>query len=202
MSQYIDNANQEILWKTFHKIPNVNNLEYGRKEQLFKHAISQIYHSCSTSTNINKDQLQELNRQTMKILLDNVSPVKHEDMYKSKEETTQQSFENKQKQYDRMTEKPDMPKPAGLFQEPNLMEEGAISNMNERIEAYQKQREIDMPTIISASTTTPTILPVPVPVPINDHPDTLQSILESIRRLEYRIEQYIIDSTKKPVVVD
>ena len=181
MSQYIDNANQEILWKTFHKIPNVSNLEYGHKEQLFKNAISHIYHS-TTGTNISKDQLQDLNRQTMKLLLDNVSPVKNEDMHISKEDVTQRNFENKQKQYDRMTEKPDMPKPAGLFQD---MEEGAISNMNERIEAYQKQREIDMPTIAAPSLT--------------QEKDTLKSILESIQKIESRIQIYIESSTKATI---
>jgi hypothetical protein len=183
MAQYIDNANQEILWKTFHKIPNVNNMDYGRKEQLFKHAISHIYHS-SNGVNINKEQLHDLNRQTMKILLDNVSPVK-----RSKEETTQQIFEDKQKQYDKMTEKPNMPKPAGLFQEPDLMEEGAISNMNERIEAYQKQREMDMPTIPLQ------LLSKQVESVVKQEKDTLQSILESVQRIESRIQLYI-DSTK------
>ena len=143
MSQYIDNANQEILWKTFHKIPQVNNMEYSRKEILFKNAISHIYHS-ATSTNLNKDQLQEMNRHTMKILLENIVPV-----HETKEETTQRNFEDKQRQYDQMTEKPNVPKPAGLFQDDSL-EEGAILNINERIEAYQRQRELDMPTTVIA----------------------------------------------------
>ena len=144
MAQYIDNANQEILWKTFHKIPRVSELDYSQKEFVFKNAISTVYHTINPSIRLNKEQLQDLNKQTMTLLLEHALQ-NNNSVYESPEEITQRNFENKQKQYDKMTEKIVVPKPSELFQEPNHNEEGAILNMDERIEEFQKQRERDLP---------------------------------------------------------
>jgi len=180
MAEYIDNANQEILWKSFHKIPRVSVLDYSQKEFVFKNAISLVYHNINPHSHVNREQLQELNRQTMKLLLEQV--FQDNVLYESPEEITQRNFESKQKQYDKMTEKIVVPKPSELFQDTNSFEEGAITNMDERIEEFQKQRERDLPKFENPA------------VPFEDNKkviqkqDPLQSILESIRNIEHRLE--------------
>lgn len=178
MAQYIDNANQEILWKTFHKIPRVSELDYSQKEIVFKNAISSVYHDLNPNLHVNKEQLQELNRKTMKVLLDHVlqnTPTQNNNttFFESPEEITQRNFESKQKQYDKMTEKIVVPKPSELFQEPNHFEEGAISNLDERLEQLKQRRERDLPKFDA-----------PDEVKI----DPVQIIMESIRKIEHRLE--------------
>jgi hypothetical protein len=185
MAQFIDNVNQEILWKTFHKIPSVSELDYSQKEIVFKNAISSVYHEINPNLHVNKEQLQELNRKTMKVLLDHVlqnTPLQNKTpqntFYESQEEITQRNFESKQKQYDKMTEKLVVPKPSELFQEPNHFEEGVITNMDERIEQFQKQRDRDLPKfdVLSSAVEEELIQ------------DPLQIIMESIRKIEHRLE--------------
>ena len=174
MAEYIDNANQEMLWKSFHKIPRVSMLDYSKKEYLFKNTISTVYHEINPNLRINKSQLQELNRQTMKLLFEYVFQ-NNNTVFESPEEITQRNFENKQKMYDKMTEKVIVPKPSELFQDSNLVEEGAITNMDERIEEFQKQRVRDLPKFDA-----PTKEELKV--------DPLQSILESIEKIERRLD--------------
>lgn len=181
MAEFIDNANQEILWKSFHKIPRVSVLDYGQREHLFKNAISTVYHYIDPNLHVNKAQLQELNRQTMKLLFEHVFQ-NNDSMYESPEEVTKRNFESKQKQYDKMTEKIVVPKPSELFQDPSQVEEGAITNMDERIEEFQKQRERDLPKFDVPSSSS-------VPIMEEIKKDPLQSIIESIRNLERRLEE-------------
>lgn len=185
MAAYIDNANQEILWKTFHKIPRVSMLDYSQKEYLFKNVISTLYHNIDPKVRLNKEKLQELNRETMKVLLDHVFQYNtHTVVYESPEETTQRNFENKQKQYDKMTEKVIVPKPSELFRDPTHEDEGAITNMDERIEEFQKQRERDLPKFDAAPEE-------------ENKKDPLQSIMKSIRNIERRLE--ILENRKDTV---
>ena len=185
MAEYIDTTNQEILWKTFHKIPRVSVLAYSQKEFLFKNAISMVYQNITPNVHVDKVKLHELNRETMKILLEqvlqkNVSQMVDSQMFQTPEEMTQRNFESKQKQYDKMTEKKVVPKPSDLFQESNCFEEGAITNMDERIEEFQKHRERDMKKINDPLHSVPSDDIVTI--------DPLQSIMEAIRKIEFRLE--------------
>lgn len=175
MAQYIENTNQEILWKTFHKIPRVSELDYSQKEIVFKNAISTVYHNLNPNVHVNKEQLQELNRQTMKVLLDHVLQ-NNNPVYETPEEITQRNFESKQKQYDKMTEKIVVPKPSELFQEPDNFEEGTISNLDERLEQLKQRRERDLPKFDAPSSVDEVKI------------DPVQIIMESIRKIEHRLE--------------
>ena len=200
MAEFIDNANQEILWKSFHKIPRVSVLDYSEKEHIFKHAIATIYHNINPKLHIYREQLQELNRETMKLLLqyvfqdNNTTTTTSTTSYESPAEVTQRNFESKQKQYDKMTEKIVVPKPSELFHERGEegfegegyeegFEEGAITNMDERIEEFQKQRERDLPKFDAPSSSYSSSSTEESP-----KKDPLQSILESIRNIEHRLE--------------
>ena len=192
MAEFIDIANQEILWKSFHKIPRVSVLDYSEKEVIFKNAIATIYHNINPNLHINREQLQELNREAMKLLLQYVfqdsNNTNTTTSYESPAEITQRNFESKQKQYDKMTEKIVVPKPSELFQEgkgeeEEGFEEGAITNMDERIEEFQKQRERDLPKFDAPSSSSSSSSTKEPP-----KKDPMQSIMESIRNLERRLE--------------
>ena len=198
MAEFIDIANQEILWKSFHKIPRVSVLDYSEKEVIFKNAIATIYHNINPNLHINREQLQELNREAMKLLLQYVFQDSNNTTtttsttttsYESPAEITQRNFESKQKQYDKMTEKIVVPKPSELFQEvkgeeEEGFEEGAITNMDERIEEFQKQRERDLPKFDAPSSSSSSSSSTKDP----PKKDPMQSIMESIRNLERRLE--------------
>lgn len=205
MAEFIDNANQEILWKSFHKIPRVSVLDYSDKEVIFKNAIATIYHNINPNLHMNREQLQELNREAMKLLLQYVfhdnnnttttatTTTATTTLYESAEEITQRNFESKQKQYDKMTKKIVVPKPSELFQDPNQIEEGAITNMDERIEEFQKQRERDLPKFDAPSSSSGSSSSSSTEGKKIEDP--LQSILVSIRNLEHRLE--ILENSRK-----
>ena len=73
MAQYVDPRNQEMLWKTFHRIPEVTHLAYPVRESVFKEAVSQVYHGIAPNmSHFSMEELQELNKQTLSILIQKV----------------------------------------------------------------------------------------------------------------------------------
>lgn len=208
MSQYVDSQNQELLWKMFHRIPETSSLEYPVRETLFKEAISYIYNNISPNiSHFSRNELQELNRQTMAYLIQQVRIETPEQsfeppprptmpqMVETAEEKTARIFEEKQKQYEQMTAKPNVPKPSELFQEPKENIDGAITNMDELISQYQQQRDQDMPKYdvppdsIATSTSVPsTPIKAPENTSISQNSEILQNILDSIKKLETRME--------------
>ena len=87
-------------------------------------------------------------------------------------EKTNRIFEEKQKQYDQMTAKPNVPKPSELFQESSpLNDDGVITNMDELIEQYQTQRQLDVPIVETSSA--PSALPGPSALPAPSAPSAL-----------------------------
>jgi hypothetical protein len=166
-TQYIDVENQELLWNTFHKIPKVSTLDYEIRQTVFQESLERIYHQISPNVfQLSRDELQELNKRTITIFFETVQSIvgqlsrpvpptsvptneynSHPYVYETPVEKTNKEFEEKQKQYQSMTTKPDVPKPSELFQEPaDPSYDGAIQNMDELIAQYQEQRDKDIPT--------------------------------------------------------
>lgn len=170
MSSFVDADNQELLWKLFHKIPNIDRIDYESKANIFKGAIETVYNQLSPNISfLNKPDLQEINKQAMTILINNiharslpeeasvapvstysshVSQFSNTQMHETPHEKTQRIFEEKQQQYQTMNAKPDHPKPAELFEE-KLSDEndGVITNMDELLAQYERQRIQDVPNI-------------------------------------------------------
>ena len=165
-TQYIDVENQELLWNTFHKIPKVSTLDYEIRQTVFQESLERIYHQISpTVFQLSRDELQELNKRTITIFFETIQSIigqlsqpvpptsvstygynSHSYVYETPTEKTNKEFEEKQKQYQSMTTKPDVPKPSELFQEPSDPSyDGAIQNMDELIAQYQEQRDKDIP---------------------------------------------------------
>ena len=190
MTQYIETTNQDLLWNIFQKIPEVSQLQPEIQHGIFRNAISHFYQQMNPNVTLRTDHLKELNKQTITFLLDKVRPrvvqegikqpqPQQQQVYETTEEKTQRIFSEKQKQYERMTAKPELPKPSDLFQEPTTEEDdGAITNMDERISQYQEQRSSEVPAYD----------PIPTPTPLTStQPPSLQSILDVLNRLEARI---------------
>ena len=205
MTQYIETTNQDLLWNIFQKIPEVSQLQPEIQQGIFRNAISHFYQQMNPNVTLRTDHLKELNKQTITFLLDKVRPrvvqegikqqqqqpqhqqqqqqqhqqQQQQQVYETTEEKTQRIFAEKQKQYERMTAKPELPKPSDLFQEPTTEEDdGAIMNMDERISQYQEQRSSEVPAYD----------PIPTPTPLtSSQPPSLQSILDVLNRLEARI---------------
>jgi len=189
MSQYIDVQNQELLWKMFHKIPNVITTDYDKKEDIFKNAVSTVYNNLPPGiSHFSVQELQELNKQTMKILLEYVNPSNrppsvHESnvtppqVFETSEERTQRIFDEEQKQYEKMTAKPNVPTPSELFQD-KTEEDGAITNMDELIAQYQEERNQDMTTYD----------PPPESITTPNKQESMKEIVDALKKLEESIE--------------
>ena len=202
MSQYIATTNQDMLWNMFQKIPEVSQYSMVQRQDTFRNSISYFYQQMNPQAGLSREQLQELNKQTLSYLLDQVRPrvplpvpqqqpqqqqQQQQQMVESPEEKTQRIFEEKQKQYDDLTRKPELPKPSDLFQEPTTDNDGAIQNMDELISQYQEQRSQEIPAYE----------PIPNPnanAPIDqsnntvESSNTLNAILTILQRLEQRMD--------------
>ena len=203
MSQYIATTNQDMLWNMFQKIPEVSQYSMAQRQDTFRNSISYFYQQMNPQAGLSREQLQELNKQTLSYLLDQVRPrvplpvqqqpqqqqQQQQQMVESPEEKTQRIFEEKQKQYDDLTRKPELPKPSDLFQEPTTDNDGAIQNMDELISQYQEQRSQEIPAYE----------PIPNPnanpnAPIDqsnntvESSNTLNTILTILQRLEQRMD--------------
>lgn len=188
MAQYITKTNQDLLWSIFQKIPEVLQIPLDVQQGIFRNAISHFYQQMNPNVTLRTEHLKELNKQTITFLLEKVrprtlqppqqpQPIQQPQVFETTEEKTQRIFAEKQKQYERMTAKPELPKPADLFQEPTTEEDdGAILNMDERISRYQEQRSIEVPPYD----------PIPTPTTSVTQP-SLQSILDVLNRLDARI---------------
>jgi hypothetical protein len=200
MAQYIDTTNQDLLWNIFQKIPEVSQIPLDVQQGIFRNAISHFYQQMNPNVTLRTEHLKELNRQTITFLLDKVKvrprvqqqqqQQQQSQVFETTEEKTQRIFSEKQKQYERMTAKPELPKPSDLFQEPTTEEDdGAILNMDERISQYQEQRSSEVPAYdpipIAPAHTAPATATIQTPAPSTQ--PSLQSILDVLNRLEARM---------------
>jgi hypothetical protein len=199
MSQYIATTNQDMLWNMFQKIPEVSQYSMVQRQDTFRNSISYFYQQMNPQAGLSREQLQELNKQTLSYLLDQVRPrvplpvpqqqpqQQQQQMVESPEEKTQRIFEEKQKQYDDLTRKPELPKPSDLFQEPTTDNDGAIQNMDELISQYQEQRSQEIPAYEPIPNPNPNA-PIDPSNNTVESSNTLNTILTILQRLEQRMD--------------
>ena len=102
--------------------------------------------------------------------------------YETPEERMQRIYEEKQKQY--TIEKPKLPKPSELFQEPTSEDDGVLQNMDQLIQEYQQQRQQEVPEyspIIQESTSST--------VDISYNNNLLIDIRNTLMNLEERLSK-------------
>lgn len=225
MSQFISIPNQEVIWKSFQRIPQTKNIPLVELHKWFQSTMSIVYSSIQANRiqNVNQQQLLEYNREVVKMLMvrvkeynnqlqppstplppqppsqtqpNPIQPVQSDtsmqtQFYETPEERTQRIFQEKQKQFQNFHQKPDLPNPKELFQEPtNDNDDGAIQNVDALIEEYQKQREQDVPQyepIPQPNATTTTVESNPVTTSTNNNPSN-QELQRAIQQLESRVQ--------------
>lgn len=225
MSQFISIPNQEVIWKSFQRIPQTKNIPIMELHKWFQSTMGIVYSSIQANRiqNINQQQLLEYNREVVKMLMVHVKeynnhlqqpstplpptqtqthpqpnpiqPVQSDtsmqtQFYETPEERTQRIFQEKQKQFQNFHQKPDLPNPKDLFQEPtNDDTDNAIQNVDALIEEYQKQREQDVPQYdpIPQPNATSTVEGNPVTTSTNNNPSN-QELQRAIQQLESRVQ--------------
>ena len=186
MSQYINRTNQDLLWNIFQKIPEVQrNFAPEAQQNIFRNAISHFYQQMNPNVTLKVDQLKELNKQTVTYLIDKVRPTRQgqipsQPIFETTEEKTQRIFSEKQKIYEQMTSKPNLPKPSELFQEAATEDDGAIMDMDARISQYQEQRNQEVPAYD----------PIPTPNPTPNL--SLQEMIEQLQTRVAALEAHFI----------
>jgi len=176
----MSSANQTILWNTVNRIPAFIQLSPPKRDLEFKRITEYFYREHANKPNLSTAQLQELNRKTILAFLPSASALSREkpplhpstlslssrnspsssstesNMVETRQEKQERAFLERQTMYAQMTEKPNLPSP-DIFKEKEPDEK--ITNMDELIENYQKQRNLEIPVI-------PPIIPSSVsPVP-------------------------------------
>lgn len=229
MSQFISIPNQEVIWKSFQRIPQTKNIPIMELHKWFQSTMGIVYSSIQANRiqNINQQQLLEYNREVVKMLMVHVKeynnqlqplstplppqppsqtqpnpiqPVQSDtsmqtQFYETPEERTQRIFQEKQKQFQNFHQKPDLPNPKDLFQEPtNDDTDNAIQNVDALIEEYQKQREQDVPQYVpipqpnaTTTTTATTVEGNTVTTSTNNNPSN-QELQRAIQQLESRVQ--------------
>ena len=229
MSQFISVPNQEVIWKSFQRIPQTKNIPLVELHKWFQTTMSIVYSSIQANRiqNVNQQQLLEYNREVVKMLMVRVkeynqlqqpsnplpspppslqppsqtqpNPIQPAyvsqttepaQFYETPEERTQRIFQEKQKQFQNFHQKPDLPNPKDLFQEPtNDDADGAIQNVDALIEEYQKQREQDVPQYepIPQPNATSTVESNPAITSTNNNPSN-QELQRAITQLESRVQ--------------
>ena len=161
--QYIEESNQELLWNIFNKVPDINKIAHEQRKEIFHESLAEIYDNIPPHIVLTKADLQIMNKKTITIFLQKIKEVTkimyqnpyvqeivppQKTYYKTHKEQTANHFQEKQKEYELMTEKPKVPKPSELFKEPSdSIEDNKIQNMDELIAQYQQQRDLDVPNI-------------------------------------------------------
>lgn len=229
MSQFISIPNQEVIWKSFQRIPQTKNIPLVELHKWFQTTMGIVYSSLQSNRiqNVNQQQLLEYNREVVKMLMVRVKeynnqlqsastplppptsslqppsqtqpnptqPVQSDtsmqtQFYETPEERTQRIFQEKQKQFQNFHQKPDLPNPKDLFQEPtNDDTDGAIQNVDALIEEYQKQREQDVPQYdpMPQPNVTSTVESNTVAASTNNNPSN-QELQRAITQLESRVQ--------------
>ena len=220
MSQFISIPNQEVIWKSFQRIPQTKDIPLVELHKWFQSTMATVYETIQRNQikHVNQYELQQYNREVVKMLMVHVKEYFQQSQpqaqaqaqphqypiqsvqslptptptptppptqyYETPEERTQRIFQEKQKQFQNFHQKPDLPNPKDLFQEPiNDDADGAIQNVDALIEEYQKQRNQDVPQYE----------PIPKPNPTSTvqsitSTESNQELQKAIKHLESRVQ--------------
>jgi hypothetical protein len=111
------------------------------------------------------------------------------------EECAIREFEQRQREYEMMIAKPDIPDAQSMFQEAGGEEEEVIRNMDELLQQYQSQRDTDVliiaPTVEKESPT------VPISLTYNVLQDRIQLLETRLGELECRVHNSENSEMKK-----
>lgn len=209
MAQFIDEKNQTLLWNAYQRISETSRFSMDNQRFIFQSILSQQYYTLNPQHKFTKMELQAFNKETVRLLLQELrksmivgsnpsqqqQPQSQQETqaystveqsqpmyYETPEERMQRIYEEKQKQY--KVEKPKLPKPSELFQEPASEDDGVLQNVDQLIQEYQQQRQQEVPEyspIIQESTSST--------VDISYNNNLLIDIRNTLMNLEERLSK-------------
>lgn len=207
MAQFIDEKNQTLLWNAYQRISETSRFSMDNQRSIFQSILSQQYYTLNPQHKFTKMELQAFNKETVRLLLQELrksmivgsNPSQQQQpqqetqaystveqsqpmYYETPEERMQRIYEEKQKQY--TIEKPKLPKPSELFQEPASEDDGVLQNVDQLIQEYQQQRQQEVPEyspIIQESTSST--------VDISYNNNLLIDIRNTLMNLEERLSK-------------
>lgn len=211
MAQFIDEKNQTLLWNAYQRISETSRFSMDNQRSIFQSILSQQYYTLNPQHKFTKMDLQAFNKETVRLLLQELrksmivgsNPSQQQQQqpqpqqetqaystveqsqpmyYETPEERMQRIYEEKQKQY--TIEKPKLPKPSELFQEPTSEDDGVLQNVDQLIQEYQQQRQQEVPEyspIIQESTSST--------VDISYNNNLLIDIRNTLMNLEERLSK-------------
>uniref|UniRef100_A0A6C0HI43 Uncharacterized protein n=1 Tax=viral metagenome TaxID=1070528 RepID=A0A6C0HI43_9ZZZZ len=145
MAVFVTTENQVILWRMLQQHPQFYNMEFSQKNELFRKTIEAIYFE-NEHVQLNYQQLIELNKKTIRGILDRVIQPMNKIVVESSEDRSVREFREREEVYQKMTKKPDLPDAKKMFEEP-VVDDDVITNMEERLLQYQSQRSLDISNI-------------------------------------------------------
>jgi len=119
--------------------PQFYNMEFSQKTLLFRKTIETIYYE-NEHVELNYQQLQELNKTTIRTLLERFNQPAV--VVESSEDKSVREFREREEEYEKMNKKPTLPDAKKMFEEPVV--DDVITNMEERLQQYQSQRNDPM----------------------------------------------------------
>ena len=161
MSLYISTDNQNLLWRLLHQHEFFAQCSDDYKTSIFRQTIEKVYYEIDSSNDgqLTYKELQLLNQKTLHTIFQIISP-KHQSstsslpmppkvqMVETPEEKSVREFNERQQMYESMTSKPTLPDSSSLFKEESKGESNeVITNMDELLEKYQAQRDLDVPKV-------------------------------------------------------
>lgn len=217
MNQYLNESNQNMLWKVINNAPQViqyfRQFPHGTKEQWFQSIIKNTYYQFTGSSL----SLKELNKRTLDMMLQSIEepPASHKTasanpyvqpsqtsfdpnkMVKPREQLLAEQFEIRKKEYESMVNKP-VPKPDFT----NAIKDDVINDIGSAVEEYMKQRNADIPAYSPVKTSEEIMLNVEeLPEPKKrvqwgdnsertfDNQQPVIDYAEKIKALETRVQQ-------------
>ena len=168
MALFVHNKNQELLWSVINKTPIFQqffaNSTRNEPELWFRAHIQNFYQKIQY-TNIGSQDLSEYNRELISIMMNNLNgfakqqyvptkpvinnPPMTSPTYQSsqlpytvenKQDAYNREFDDRKREYDMMTTKPDLPK----VDFGGNVKDSAISNMDELIKQHMQQRDAEL----------------------------------------------------------
>jgi hypothetical protein len=206
MSLFIRPENQNILWETIHKTPEISSVfppgsPIHQKNEWFKKHIENKYRTIPP--NISKEELYKINREVLSTMITELRnmfvPITSGGLGESYTRLSNKSsgisseYELREAQYKQLF---DTPKPKVIdFTE--KFEDEAITNMEELIEKHKQSRETDL-QLFGAPTAAPpsekrvrfgneTLIPPPTPVS-TDIPLEYKDVIKRVDELYMKIE--------------
>jgi len=204
MSNYVHPNNQMILWNTVNRIPAFLQLTPPKRDLEFKRVIENMYRLHAHKSVLSQEELNSLNRETILAFIPpSVKPstgkpplfprentTSHNPnpnqtipfVVETREEKYHRAFQERQNAYEKMMEKPELPS-LDIFKE--IYEDTAISNMDELILEYQKQRNLDI---------APPVLTNPPENPNSNRPKKINILSDSDSIVNIESESLDLDS--------